>query len=72
MDTLLGALASRTVWFNLVVLALDIVNLLSPTQLVPPGMLVTAAAILNIALRVLTVESLKAKRARAVERKRRA
>lgn len=61
MDTLLGALTSRTVWFNLVMLALDIANLLAPTQLVPPGTLTTVTAILNITLRVLTVESLKAK-----------
>lgn len=64
MDTFLGALRSRTVWLNLVVIALDVVNLLTPTQLVPPGTLTTTAAALNIALRVLTVESLSDKNKR--------
>jgi hypothetical protein len=64
LDTFLGALRSRTVWLNLVVLGLDVVNLLMPTNLVPPGTLTTLAAVGNIALRVLTTESLRDKTVR--------
>ncbi len=59
MDKLIGALRSRTVWFNIVTGALEVANLL--TGYAPAGILVGVNVAGNIALRFLTAEPLAAK-----------
>lgn len=54
-----GAFKSKTVWFNLITGALELVNLAG--GFLPPGVGLVISAIGNIALRFVTTEPLAAK-----------
>lgn len=54
-----GALKSKTMWVNTLTLVVDYAGLL--TGAIPPGTLTAVVALANMALRFLTVESLKDK-----------
>lgn len=56
METLIGAVKSKTIWFNLVTIALEVTSVL--TGVIPPGTATLINAVGNIALRFLTSTSL--------------
>ncbi len=45
---------SKTFWFNLLTGLAELAQVLSGTNLVPPGVLTVAAAVINIGLRLVT------------------
>lgn len=63
MNSLKGALKSKTIWWNIIVGGLEIANTLLVTVL-PPGTLMALNVLGNVALRAITSESLEAKGSR--------
>jgi hypothetical protein len=57
-----GSIKSKTMWLNVLTLVVDYGAVL--TGVIPPGALTAIVAVANIAIRVLTVESLAQKGAK--------
>jgi hypothetical protein len=58
---LIGALKSKTVWFNIITGALELINALAVPLGIQPGVLTIVAAVGNVALRFLTSHPLEQK-----------
>jgi len=59
MNSIKGALKSKTIWFNLITGGLEIANLFA--VILPPGTMVILTVLGNVALRFVTSESLAEK-----------
>jgi hypothetical protein len=59
MDSIKGALKSKTVWFNLITGALEVANLFA--VMLPPGTITAINVVGNVLLRFVTTEPLEAK-----------
>lgn len=57
-----GSIKSKTMWLNVLTLVVDYGAVL--TGVIPPGALTAIVAVANIAIRVMTVESLAQKGAK--------
>ena len=60
-SSILGALKSKTVWFNVISTGLELLNILAVPLGVPPGTITLVTNLGNIALRFVTKEPLSAK-----------
>ena len=49
--------ASKTVWFNLLSALLEVFQLVTQYQLLPPGVTTVAVNIINIILRMITTQA---------------
>lgn len=59
MNSIKGALKSKTVWFNLITGALEIANLFAPV--LPPGSMTAINVVGNVLLRFVTTQPLSEK-----------
>jgi len=58
MNTLKGALLSKTVWFNVIMLAIGVITILSKNHSIDPKILADITGIGNLILRLVTTGSL--------------
>ena len=59
MDSIKGALKSKTVWFNIITGAMELANAFG--GFLPPGVAMTVNVVGNVMLRFVTSEPLEAK-----------